>query len=256
VDLSDILAHQRRFDAAHSSAFRWDRRIDAGNSEALLFLAVALAGEVGEIANLAKKVARGDCSLPDVREQLIDEFADVFIYVLKSSIQLGFDLEQAFLDKLGRNVGRFRCYEDFRVAEREIGVLESTRSRIRGARSLPFDEMEEFARAEAIRAQADSVLVGKVTELLVEMGFDASEGNRTSYLLILALMLSEVAEQRSPSLREYDRQQIERLCEKVAVSYPQVVSLSRRASDLEASLKAIPPISQQARIDSSEGMGD
>lgn len=41
----------------------------------------ALAGEVGEAANLVKKVRRGDFTLDEAREKIADELADVVIYV-------------------------------------------------------------------------------------------------------------------------------------------------------------------------------
>jgi NTP pyrophosphatase (non-canonical NTP hydrolase) len=42
---------------------------------------MAASGEMGEFANLAKKVLRGDFTLDEVRGKLADELADVVIYV-------------------------------------------------------------------------------------------------------------------------------------------------------------------------------
>lgn len=44
------------------------------------FLAVAIAGEAGEMCNLVKKVLRGDFAIGRVREEILDELADVMTY--------------------------------------------------------------------------------------------------------------------------------------------------------------------------------
>lgn len=73
----------------------------------LLELTVALAGEVGEFANVTKKIARGDFKLEEAKRELGDELADVFIYVIKLADQLGIDLEAAYRKKLAYNEERF-----------------------------------------------------------------------------------------------------------------------------------------------------
>ena len=61
------------------------------------FCALGLAGEVGELANLAKKEWRdGVHLLPEIRL----EAADVFIYLILYARARGFSLEKAILDKL------------------------------------------------------------------------------------------------------------------------------------------------------------
>jgi len=68
---------------------------------------------VGEAANLVKKVVRGvvygrgDVRLEDVREQLVEEVTDVFIYLLTIAGLLGIDLEKAYFQKLEKNKRRF-----------------------------------------------------------------------------------------------------------------------------------------------------
>lgn len=53
---------------------------------------VALAGEVGEIANFAKKHRRGDISTPEFIAEAAKEIADVQIYLDLLCIRLGLDL--------------------------------------------------------------------------------------------------------------------------------------------------------------------
>lgn len=65
--------------------------------EVLRFLALAICGEAGELANLIKKSWRGD----DVDEgQMRDEIADIRIYLEHISRLLDFDLDEACETKL------------------------------------------------------------------------------------------------------------------------------------------------------------
>lgn len=62
------------------------------------FLALALCGEVGELANLIKKDWRADSG--SRREAIKEELADVANYAFMLSEVLGFDLPKAMLAKL------------------------------------------------------------------------------------------------------------------------------------------------------------
>lgn len=67
------------------------------DSEVLNFLALAICGESGELANLVKKMWRGD----EVdRGQIRDEIADIRIYLEHISRHLDFDLDKACERKL------------------------------------------------------------------------------------------------------------------------------------------------------------
>lgn len=99
---------QRAFDSRHGREGQpWFQTIDASTLPVLLELTVALAGEVGEFANVTKKVVRGDFTLENAKPELSAELADIFIYVLKLTDQLGIDLEAAFRNKLAYNEKRF-----------------------------------------------------------------------------------------------------------------------------------------------------
>jgi len=59
----------------------------------------AVLGELGEAANLIKKIERGDFELKEVREELGKEFADAVIYLDILAFRAGIDLGQATISK-------------------------------------------------------------------------------------------------------------------------------------------------------------
>lgn len=59
----------------------------------------AVTGEVGELANLLKKVRRGDLSLADARPAIAKELADVQTYLDLLAMQCGVDLGAATIAK-------------------------------------------------------------------------------------------------------------------------------------------------------------
>ncbi len=111
MTLEELQRSQAEFDRAHAASIPFFEPITADNLQALEHLLVCIAGEVGELANIVKKVRRGDRGLEDARPSIVDETADILIYVVKLANQLGFRLDEAFLDKLERNRERFRRYE-------------------------------------------------------------------------------------------------------------------------------------------------
>jgi NTP pyrophosphatase (non-canonical NTP hydrolase) len=70
---------------------------------------LSLAGEVGELANLVKKIERGSLSFKDakVRFDVAMEVTDVYIYLLNTAALLNIDLEQAYAVKRAENIRRF-----------------------------------------------------------------------------------------------------------------------------------------------------
>lgn len=59
----------------------------------------ALVGEVGEMANLMKKVRRGDFTLEEARQKIAHEIADIQGYLPLLAQSLGIDLEAATVEK-------------------------------------------------------------------------------------------------------------------------------------------------------------
>jgi len=110
MELNQILKMQSDFDATHSSRQSWNAPITKDNVELLEHLLVCLIGEIGECANIAKKVVRGDCQYEDARPQLASELADSFIYLAKICNQANIDLEHEFFQRLDYNRQRFKKY--------------------------------------------------------------------------------------------------------------------------------------------------
>lgn len=59
----------------------------------------ATVGELGELANLLKKVDRGDFPLEQAKTEVAKELADVQTYLDILALKLGVDLGQATIDK-------------------------------------------------------------------------------------------------------------------------------------------------------------
>jgi NTP pyrophosphatase (non-canonical NTP hydrolase) len=69
---------------------------------------VAISGEVGEFANLVKKVLRNKEKLNDeMLSHMKEEVADIFIYTLIVSRLLKMDLAEEFMKKQKKNEQRF-----------------------------------------------------------------------------------------------------------------------------------------------------
>ncbi|MEL9990108.1 MAG: MazG nucleotide pyrophosphohydrolase domain-containing protein [Thermoproteus sp.] len=112
MDLRRLVEIQVEFSREKFPAF-WTIKDEKDLALRLEYLTNAIAGEVGEAANITKKVVRsvvyghGDLRLEDVREKLEEEITDVFIYILTIAGLLGMDLEEAYFKKLEINRRRF-----------------------------------------------------------------------------------------------------------------------------------------------------
>ena len=69
----------------------------------------ALAGELGESANLIKKIERGDFTLLEIQEELAKELADVQCYLSILAIRAGIDLCEATRSKFNEVSDRVGC---------------------------------------------------------------------------------------------------------------------------------------------------
>jgi NTP pyrophosphatase (non-canonical NTP hydrolase) len=75
----------------------------------------AVVGELGELANILKKVRRGDVTREEALPAIRKEFADVVIYFDIFAAQFGIDLGRAIIDKF--NEVSVRVGSDIRISE-------------------------------------------------------------------------------------------------------------------------------------------
>lgn len=108
--LDELKYFQKLFDQKYAGNTEFYELIHNDNIEALEHLLVCVLGELGEFANIVKKIKRGDFSLDDVRCDLNEEFADVFAYILKISNQLNIDIEAEYLSKMKKNEMKFEKF--------------------------------------------------------------------------------------------------------------------------------------------------
>lgn len=78
-------------------------------AHSLVHHTLALCGEAGELANLVKKLDRGDLDIKDasVRHKVMMETTDVYVYNLNIAGLLGLDLERSYEIVRGENMRRF-----------------------------------------------------------------------------------------------------------------------------------------------------
>ena len=100
--------------AVWNAVNRWSDEVYPGWREVTrLYWATALAGEVGEFCNLVKKLEEGGTRGRGItQDDLLEELADVYIYLQKTVVSLGGSQStfvEAILRKLERVRGRERA---------------------------------------------------------------------------------------------------------------------------------------------------
>jgi NTP pyrophosphatase (non-canonical NTP hydrolase) len=58
-----------------------------------------LAGEVGELCNMVKKIRRGSKTMKQLKKEIAKELADVILYTCLTSKSMGIDLEASIIQK-------------------------------------------------------------------------------------------------------------------------------------------------------------
>ncbi len=105
-----------------------------GSDWALSAWSNAVLGELGEAANIIKKIERGDLSLEEARVSLAKEFADVLIYLDILAYRAGVDLGTATIDKFNEVSQRVKAavylvgqevYVDHPAAYHYLGLTET-----------------------------------------------------------------------------------------------------------------------------------
>ncbi len=112
MKLKDLQKFQKEFDLEHFPVF-WKIRSKEDLLRRFEYLAIALAGEIGEFANLVKKIRRRFNNLKRFAtkreiEKLKEEIVDIFIYVLIASNLFDMDLEKEYFKKMRINRRKFK----------------------------------------------------------------------------------------------------------------------------------------------------
>ena len=92
-------ANRRRLPEFRDRQGRLCHTGDDAQDWALSQWANAVCGELGEAANLIKKIERGDFTLDEAREELGKELADVLTYLDLLALRAGIDLGAAYRAK-------------------------------------------------------------------------------------------------------------------------------------------------------------
>jgi NTP pyrophosphatase (non-canonical NTP hydrolase) len=86
-------------------------------------LVLALVGEAGELASVVQWLENVDKNFLEsnekIREELADELADVFIYLLRIADVAGIDITKAAQDKMHKNSNRYTIEKSFGNAEKQ-----------------------------------------------------------------------------------------------------------------------------------------
>ena len=116
MDLSAIVQKQIEADEKRGFTVRFDSDIATENQ--LTRDTVGLMGEIGEFANLLKKVSLSlktegyvGPTLAEASEELREELADAAIDIIRLSALLGANLEHDILAKMEKNNARYRVLE-------------------------------------------------------------------------------------------------------------------------------------------------
>lgn len=108
MDLKELMRMQTSFSESRGWFFHKAKNRKDFISK-LQYDSIALAGEVGEFANIVKKILRsGEHPSEEMMQRLREELTDVFIYVILTSSLLNFDLEKEYLATLRKNENRFQ----------------------------------------------------------------------------------------------------------------------------------------------------
>lgn len=240
MELRDLIERQRQFDAARSTTFDWSMPFSGDDTRSLSHNALALAGEVGEFANLVKKYERGDLAYEELSQLLPMELADIFIYVLKIAYQGGIDLEAAFENKLTENESRFPASKYEPSMARGVGFFDPEKLAHSGDTSKLRHAVERAAGSLSFAlTEEDATSVRRIFQL---SGVE-SPGARVDMLTACLAMLIYVKAydfQGDQERRNAVWAAIQPLTSSVGLSKRDVVSLTEHAETISQLLSIGP----------------
>ena len=111
MTLNEIKSFQKEFDLKLKGNIEFFEEISEDNIDPLEHLIVCMLGEFGEFSNIIKKVKRGDFTLSEKKDEIDEEFIDMFIYMIKIANQLEINIEKEYLTKMKKNKKKFEKFE-------------------------------------------------------------------------------------------------------------------------------------------------
>lgn len=102
----------------------------------------AVCGELGEAANLIKKIERGDMTLDEARGDLADELADIQTYLDILAFRAGINLGQATVKKWNEVSERVGC--EIRLGERSESATIAQLREENNAMVIQHDQMRRI----------------------------------------------------------------------------------------------------------------
>lgn len=116
MTLQELIKIQMEFDKKHGWAIDHDQSDLGTFLDSLSDDILGLVGEVGELANIVKKIklelkSLGSDTTNEQLPAMSEEFVDILIYVVRISMHLNIDIEKEYLKKLNKNKIKFKKYE-------------------------------------------------------------------------------------------------------------------------------------------------
>lgn len=221
MNLAELVELQAGFDTSRPQLERWAAAIDEDRIDVLEFLITALAGEVGELANITKKIVRGDTTLPEQRGALGEEMADVFIYLMKLSRQLDVDLERAYLSKMAINAKRFPASNEPTNIRPELASLET-------AKGQSPEWIRDLIRALAQNLDEQSVqrLSGLVQGQHSDRIPRTTDSRQLAEIVLLGIVAADVAREFSPVARQLNIEKLQLAATELGIAYESAVEAS------------------------------
>jgi len=108
--IKELMDFQNRFDDNHG--WRWSA-VSNEKMQRLQEGALCITGELGEFANVLKKIMRHSERNMDTKELwagLREELTDVFIYFLKLADLLEMEIDKEYFDKMAINARKFEKF--------------------------------------------------------------------------------------------------------------------------------------------------
>jgi len=110
MTVEEIKIIQKNFDDKYKGNIEFNETVSDTKIEPLEHLIVCMLGEFGEFSNIVKKIKRGDFRLSEKKEQLDEEFIDMFIYMIKIANQLDINIEDEYIKKMKKNEKKFEQF--------------------------------------------------------------------------------------------------------------------------------------------------